>query len=200
MVLRGDLSISCLSLHVSGESAMHAGSHRANGVCPLQFKFEISAQKKNCIVGWLKTWMGVWSQGYKQCALMSLLRYVGGQSNSALLWQKEASDKSDISCKRAKCVCHFHWCHWNIMMSYLTYLLVGWVFMHKIWPEWRAHWVQYENINNEDLDGMSLDSFCQRRPELSCTHWVSIHNTFLRIPIASKRGSYERVTPYVYSL
>ena len=26
---------------------------------------------------------------------------------SALLWQKEASDKSDISCKRAKCVCHF---------------------------------------------------------------------------------------------
>ena len=28
--------------------------------------------------------------------------------NCALLWQKEASDKSDISCKRAKCVCHFH--------------------------------------------------------------------------------------------
>ena len=27
---------------------------------------------------------------------------------SALLWQKEASDKSEISCKRAKCVCFFH--------------------------------------------------------------------------------------------
>ena len=27
---------------------------------------------------------------------------------AALLWQKEASDKSDISCKRAKCVCLFH--------------------------------------------------------------------------------------------
>ena len=28
--------------------------------------------------------------------------------NTALLWQKEASDKSEISWKRAKCVCHFH--------------------------------------------------------------------------------------------
>ena len=27
---------------------------------------------------------------------------------AALLWQKEASDKSYISCKSAKCVCHFH--------------------------------------------------------------------------------------------
>ena len=45
--------------------------------------------------------------------------------NSALIWQKEASDKSDISRKRAKCVCHLHWRQWNIMMSYLTYLLVG---------------------------------------------------------------------------
>ena len=27
---------------------------------------------------------------------------------TALLWQKEASDKRDISCERAKCVCHFH--------------------------------------------------------------------------------------------
>ena len=26
---------------------------------------------------------------------------------TALRWQKKASDKSDISCKRAKCVCHF---------------------------------------------------------------------------------------------
>ena len=41
--------------------------------------------------------------------------------------------------KRAKCVCHFHWRQWNIMMSYLTYLLAGWVFMHKIWPGRRAH-------------------------------------------------------------
>ena len=44
----------------------------------------------------------------------------------ALLWQKEASDKGDISCKRAKCVSHFHWRQWNIMMSYLTYFLAGW--------------------------------------------------------------------------
>ena len=55
-----------------------------------------------------------------------------------LLWQKEASDKSDSSCKRAKCVCHFHWHQWNIMMSYPTYLSAGWVFMHKIWPGRRA--------------------------------------------------------------
>ena len=27
---------------------------------------------------------------------------------TALLWQKEASDKSEISCKRAKCVRHLH--------------------------------------------------------------------------------------------
>ena len=40
--------------------------------------------------------------------------------NSALLWQKEASDKSDISCNRAKCVCHFYWRQWNIVMSYLS--------------------------------------------------------------------------------
>ena len=53
------------------------------------------------------------------------------QDNSALIWQKEASDKSDISCKRAKCVCHLHWRQWNIMMSYLTYLLVGLVFCMK---------------------------------------------------------------------
>ena len=29
-------------------------------------------------------------------------------THSALIWQKEASDKSDISRKRAKCVCHLH--------------------------------------------------------------------------------------------
>ena len=28
---------------------------------------------------------------------------------TALIWQKEASDKSDISRKRAKCVCHLHY-------------------------------------------------------------------------------------------
>ena len=28
-------------------------------------------------------------------------------NNTALIWQKEASDKSDISRKRPKCVCHF---------------------------------------------------------------------------------------------
>ena len=82
---------------------------------------------------------------------------------TALIWQKEASDKCDISCKRAKCVCHFHWRQWNIMMSYLTYLLAGWVFMHKIWPGRRVHWVKYENFNKSDLDGMSLASFCQSR-------------------------------------
>ena len=31
-------------------------------------------------------------------------------NKTTLLWQKEASAKSDISCKRAKCVYHFHWC------------------------------------------------------------------------------------------
>ena len=53
---------------------------------------------------------------------------------TGLLWQKEASDNSDISCKiKEQNVCHFHWHQWNIMMSYPTYLSVG-VFMHKIWP------------------------------------------------------------------
>ena len=42
-------------------------------------------------------------------------------------------------------------------------LLAGWVFMHKIWPGRRAHCVKYENINNSDLDGMSLASFCQSK-------------------------------------
>ena len=63
---------------------------------------------------------------------------VATDCNTALLLQKVASDKCDISCKRAKCVFHFHWRQWNIMMSYLTFLLVGWVFMHKIWPAKRA--------------------------------------------------------------
>ena len=86
---------------------------------------------------------------------------------SALLWQKEASDKSGISCKRARCVCHLHWRQWNITMSYVTYLLAGWVFMHKIWPKKKSTLqVKYENINNSDLDGMSLASFCQSRAVL----------------------------------
>ena len=89
----------------------------------------------------------------------------GAINNNALIWQKEASDKSDISRKRAKCVRHLHWRQWNIMMSYLTYLLVGWVFLHEIWPGRRAHYVNYENINNSNLDGMSLASFCQSRAE-----------------------------------
>ena len=93
-----------------------------------------------------------------------------------LIWQKEASDKSDISRKRAKCVCHLHWRQWNIMMSYLTYLLVGWVFLHEIWPGRRVHCVNYENINNSYLDGMSLASFCQSRAELIlCMHSTMVH-------------------------
>ena len=95
-------------------------------------------------------------------------------THTALLWQKEASDKRDISCKRAKCICHFHWRQWNIMIFYFTYLLIaGWVFMHKIWPGRRAHWVKYENINNSDLhvDGMSLASFWQSRAaQIVCFH------------------------------
>ena len=35
--------------------------------------------------------------------------------------------------------------------------------MHKIWPGRRAHYINYENRNNSDLDGMSLASFCQNR-------------------------------------
>ena len=50
----------------------------------------------------------------------------------------------------------------NIMMSYLTYLLAGLVFVYTIWPGRSPH---YENINNSDLDGMSLASFCQNRAE-----------------------------------
>ena len=84
--------------------------------------------------------------------------------------QKEASDKSDISRKRAKCVCHLHWRQWNIMMPYLTYLLVGWVFLHEIWPGRRAHYVNYENINNSNLDDMSLASFCQSRADYNIIH------------------------------
>ena len=48
---------------------------------------------------------------------------------------------------------------------YPTYLVSGWVFMHKIWTGRRSHCVKYKNINNSDLDGMSLASFCQSRAE-----------------------------------
>ena len=82
---------------------------------------------------------------------------------TALLWQKEASDKSGISRKLAKCICHFHWCQLSIMMFYPTHLLAGWVFIQKIWPGRRAHWIKCKNINNSDLDGVSLASFCQSR-------------------------------------
>ena len=50
-------------------------------------------------------------------------------------------------------------------MSSLTFLLAGCMFMHKICPGRRAHSVKYENINNSDLDGMSLASFCQSSNE-----------------------------------
>ena len=110
-----------------------------------------------------------WPCSYPCCnnsRLCSLVVYY-----SALIWQKEASGKSDISRTRATCVCHLHWRQWNIRMSYLTYLLVGWVFLHDIWPGRRAHYVNYENINNSNLDGMSLASFCQSRAVfLDCIH------------------------------
>ena len=35
--------------------------------------------------------------------------------------------------------------------GYLTYLLAGWVFMHKTWPGRKAHYKKYENLNNWDL-------------------------------------------------
>ena len=49
--------------------------------------------------------------------------------HTALLWQKEVGDKSDISCKRANCVCHLHRDQWNIIIPYLTYLLPEWVYL-----------------------------------------------------------------------
>ena len=51
---------------------------------------------------------------------------------TALLWQKEASDESDFSCKRAKCVFQLHWHQCNIMTSRLQYLSAGWVILLKI--------------------------------------------------------------------
>ena len=66
--------------------------------------------------------------------------------HTAHLWQKEASDKSDIFllkgqnvsviCTDINGISH--------LLKYLTHLLAGLVFMHKIWPGRRAHWVEYE--------------------------------------------------------
>ena len=63
----------------------------------------------------------------------SLLPYFG---------KRKQVKKSDIPCKRAKCVCHLHWSQWNIMMYYLTYLLIRQlrqVFLDEIWPGRRVH-------------------------------------------------------------
>ena len=49
------------------------------------------------------------------------------------------------------------------MMSYLTYLLARQVFIHKILTWKKSTLGKYENINNSDLDGMSLASFCQSK-------------------------------------
>ena len=51
---------------------------------------------------------------------------------SALLWQKEATLENDISCKWAKYVSHVNWHRCNIIMSWLTYLSAGWMFLLKI--------------------------------------------------------------------
>ena len=120
------------------------------------------------------------------CCFFTQLAY------SALIWQKEASDKSEISRKRAKCVCHLHWRQWNIRMSYLTYLLVGWVFLHEIWRRRRAHYVNYENINNSNFYGMSLASFCQSRAVL--------FTKFLPTWKASKVGCTHCTVPQMYAL
>ena len=44
--------------------------------------------------------------------------------------------------------------------------------MHEICPGRRAHYVNYENINNSNLDRMSLASFCQSRAVYSKTREV----------------------------
>ena len=49
----------------------------------------------------------------------------------------------------------------SLCLYYLRYILAQLVFMHNIWHGRRAHWVKYENINNPDLDGMSLASFAK---------------------------------------
>ena len=44
--------------------------------------------------------------------------------------RKQVTKVTFLVLKRAKCVCHLHWRQWNIMMSYQTYLLTGWVFIN----------------------------------------------------------------------
>ena len=51
------------------------------------------------------------------------------------------------------------------------------MFLHEIWPERRAHYVNYENINNSNFDGMSLASFCQSRAELIVYMQGQLDNT-----------------------
>ena len=67
-------------------------------------------------------------------------------------------------------------------MSYITHLLAGWMllFMQKIWPGRWPHWVKYRNINNSDLDGMSLASFCQSWAEY--IHYCSEYMLFILLP------------------
>ena len=44
----------------------------------------------------------------QMCIALNEYKFCAFEDHNAILWQKEASDESDISCKRAKCVCHFH--------------------------------------------------------------------------------------------
>ena len=53
------------------------------------------------------------TQGRHMCVTSKLMMklmisYIIPDKHTALIWQKEASDKSDISRKRAKCVCHLY--------------------------------------------------------------------------------------------
>ena len=67
---------------------------------------------------------------------------------TALLWQREASDKSDISCNFKNKMCHFtdingiSWC----LTQHL--LIAGRVLRHKIW--------QYKTSITQDWHGTSL--------------------------------------------
>ena len=70
----------------------------------------------------------LWCITYPSFSSTGLVTSKTRRTYSALLWQKEGSDKSEISCKRAECICHFHWCQWIIIMSHLTYLSAWWVF------------------------------------------------------------------------
>ena len=58
------------------------------------------------------------------------------------------------------------------MMSYLTYLLAGRVFCIKF--DLEEEHLKCENVNNLNLDGMSLASFCQRRAVLLLSECVTM--------------------------